>query len=565
MEEAAGIEKKKEITLEIKHPEVLILLAFLLLVFYLELQVTLNSPIAFGDEGFHTTMARWIGTQKEYPVWEPTYGTPTDRAGYNHKPLWNILEGSFYLLFGFNDAIVKVLTPFIASILLGLAVFVLVKKIYNKKIGLIASMIAITLPTIATYAVLMYTDALFTFYFTLFVLTFVLAFKTEKMKYWILTGILAALALLTKNPGYAIFPFLVVAFLYTVYTKRSFFKSLKKFLILIIVMVLITSGFYLRSYAHYGSPDCYLDFLTDVSGCNIHSPYEHQYEFEGKTVEAGTEQTIWRIGIISYFEFAYGYIWFVGMGILCGLLFMFLRKTKVDILLLLTFFALMPIFYLGARGRSEDLARYTLGWAPIISLVAARYFVEAYNFIKKYQKYLALSVFIFIIVATLVGFDALGVKGYGISNKLFGYEKGGSTYAGLKDIKQFSPAFLEMCDWIKNNLEEDVRIGGTIWAGAAIYNCQRNFVGSGPDIVLSNNLDLALSVLKMQGVTHLYIQKFSISWGNEKLRERTPISFVRILENNTAHFEKIRENGPSLDDCQNMGGCDGTLLYKVTY
>jgi len=46
----------------------------------------------------------------------------------------------------------------------------------------------------------------------------------------------------------------------------------------------------------------------------------------------------------------------------------------------------------------------------------------------------------------------LGIGGHGINNKL----------EGLKYVKQFSPAFLEACDWIKNNLEEDVRIGGTI-------------------------------------------------------------------------------------------------------
>ncbi|MFQ6055001.1 MAG: ArnT family glycosyltransferase, partial [Methanosarcinales archaeon] len=181
-----GVEEKKEITLEIKHPEIFLLLGFLGIVFFFELQVTLNSPIVFGDEGFHTTLAKWISTEKEYPVWEPTYGTLTSRGGFHQKPLWNILEGSFYLIFGFNDIIVKILTPFIASILLGVCIFVLVKKIYNEKIGLIASIIAVTLPTLTTYAVLVYTDALFTFYFSLFILTFILAFKTEKIKYWVL-------------------------------------------------------------------------------------------------------------------------------------------------------------------------------------------------------------------------------------------------------------------------------------------------------------------------------------------------------------------------------------------
>ena len=560
MEEVEGMGKEKreesgEISFEIKHPEVLVLLAFLIFVFYLELQVTLNSPIAFGDEGHHTLMAQYIGTEADYVVWEPTYGSLIDKYSFSGKPLWNILEGSFYLIFGFNDAIVKILTPFIGSILIGLSIFVLVKKIYNEKVGLISSMIAVTLPTIATYAVLVYTDALFTFYFGLFLLTFILAFKTEKMKYWVLSGIFASLSILTKNPGYAIFPFLGVTFLYMVYSKRSFFKPLKNILIVTIIIMIGLSAFFLRSYVYYKTPDCYLDFLIDSSGCAPKSGYTPQYEYEGRTVETGTEVTIWRMGITSYLDFAYGYIWFVSAAFLCGLLLMFLRKSKIDILLLLTFFAMLPIFYLGARGRSEDLARYTLGWAPIIALIAARYFREAYEFIKRYQKYLSLSVFIFIIFVSLFGFDALGIGGYGINNKL----------VGLKSVKQFSPAFLEACNWIRNNLEKDVRIGGTIWAGAAVYNCQRNFGGGGPDVVVSNNLTLALSVLEMQGVTHLFLQKFSISWGDQKLREVHPISFIQMLESNPDHFERVYWNGPSIEECRNAGGCDGTILYKINY
>lgn len=542
MEETEG---KKEITFEIKHPEVLVLLAFLIFVFYLEAQVTLNSPIAFGDEGYHTLMAQWIGTEKEYPIWEPTYGSLIDKSSFNQKPMWNLLEGSFYMLFGFNDVIVKILTPFIASILLGLSVFILVKKIYNGKIGLISSIIVITLPTITTYGVLVYTDSLFTFYFSLFVLTFILAFKTEKMKYWILSGVFASLAILIKNPGYAIFPFIGVAFLYMIYDKKNLFGPLRKFSIVLLTIMIILGGFFFRSYVYFKTPDCYLDFLTDVSGCNIESGYTPQYKFEGRTEEVGTEQTIWRIGITSYLDFAYGNVWFVSLAFLCGLILMFLRKSKVDVLLLLTFFAMLPIFYMGARGRVEDLARYTLGWAPVIALVGARYFGEAYEFIKKYQKYLAFAVFVFVIY--------------------FGFQNAQAKLDVMKQVKQFSPAFFEACNWIKSNLEKDVRIGGTIWASAAIYNCQRNFGGGGPDVVVSNNLTLALSVLKMQGVTHLFLQKFSISWQDQKLRERYPASFIQMLENNPDHFEKIYENGPSIEECRNSGGCDGSLVYKIKY
>lgn len=57
-----------EITFEIRKPEALLLVAFLAVIFILEAQLTLTTPISFGDEGYHTSMARWIAQNMEYPV-----------------------------------------------------------------------------------------------------------------------------------------------------------------------------------------------------------------------------------------------------------------------------------------------------------------------------------------------------------------------------------------------------------------------------------------------------------------------------------------------------------------
>src|SRR5438445_13798257 len=98
---------EREITIEIKKPELIALLAFLLIVFYMEIQVTLNSPIAFGDEGFHTFLARWIGTNAEYPTYIPEHGGPLFSEGFVRPPMWKILQGRFYFLFCFSEVIMK--------------------------------------------------------------------------------------------------------------------------------------------------------------------------------------------------------------------------------------------------------------------------------------------------------------------------------------------------------------------------------------------------------------------------------------------------------------------------
>ncbi len=38
-----------------------------------------------------------------------------------------------------------------------------------------------------------------------------------------------------------------------------------------------------------------------------------------------------------------------------------------------------------------------------------------------------------------------------------------------------------------------------------------------------------------------------------------------MLEDNPKNFEKIYENGPSLEQCRQAGGCDGTILYKIKF
>ncbi|MBU5687985.1 MAG: hypothetical protein KQA31_01055, partial [Candidatus Aenigmarchaeota archaeon] len=61
--------KDEEIEFEIKNPELLILSIFLLALFILQLRVTLTNPIAFGDEGYHGMLQRYIGLNVDYPKW----------------------------------------------------------------------------------------------------------------------------------------------------------------------------------------------------------------------------------------------------------------------------------------------------------------------------------------------------------------------------------------------------------------------------------------------------------------------------------------------------------------
>lgn len=532
--------ENKEISIEIKSPEILILLAFLSIVLVLELTVTFNSPIAFGDEGFHTRIAQWIAEEREYPIWNPVERTKLNEEGFARPPLFTMLEAGFSLIFGFSEAIIKFLTPFIAA-LTGIGVFLLVSRLYNEKVGFIASVISATVPSFATYSVLFYVDILFTFYFSLFSLMFVLANTQENKKYWVLVGVFGAFTMLTKTPGYAIVPMIACGFLYQLYKKRDILDLIKKYAIVVIPIIVIMTPFFLRNFAYYHTPDCALP-IFDYSGCNIRE-WEPKYKFSGRTEQVGTEISLLKMGIINYLTFAYGNIWFVPLVFLCGLFVLMTKKEKSDVFVLLTILTLVFILDQTIQTRAEDTARFTLGWVPIIALGGGLYLEKMYNFIKKYQKHLALVVFIFVV--------------------FFSYQNLTEKLNVMKQVKQFSPTFFEACDWIKKNTPRDALIS-TIWTHRATYNCQRNVVGALADMRLSKDINYTLSVVEQHGITHLFIQKFSMS-NDPSLSEMYSVDFVQFIENNPDHFEKIYENGPPLQQCLQQGGCDGNIVYEIKY
>jgi len=583
---------EKEITIEIKRPEIIVLLIFFSILLFLEIRITINSPIAFGDEGFHTRIAQWIGQEREYPVWLPFIGTKLVRSGFYRPPLWNILEGSFYLLFGFNDIIVKVLTPFIASILIGLVIFLLVKEIYSKEVGFIAAIIIVTIPSIVTYSVLFYTDILFTFYFCLFIFTFILSIKTENKKYWAVAGVFSALTLLTKSPGVIVVPFLVVLFfLYQVH-KEGFSKKLKNYLVLILFLILISGSYFIRNFVYYGTPHCNFPLFSS-EGCQKTFEYKNIKELPSGTAGGGSSESILKIGIMNYLNFVYGRIWFIPLSFICGLFYIGVRKNNFNVLIFLIILSFLPIFYVSLSSITEDLSRSTLSFASIVALISGIYFSGIYKYISKidfawvgtlvflmidfliiFYNYIAISS----VLSIILGFGLFIASAYFLYQKnykyammatffsfiiLFSFTNFYDKITGMVQVKQFVPSFFDACNFIKQNTTNDVLIL-TVWDYATTYNTQRNVyqltgLPDSGDIMLSGDVNLTLSRLKAHGVTHIFVQKFSIN------ANYYPVEFINFLEDNPKKFVKIYETGSDLQQCIQSGGCDGNILYQIKY
>jgi len=537
---------EKEISIEIKNPEILLLAGFLIVALTLMLMITFPSPIVFGDEGYHTVMAQQIAGKQEYFVWQPIESGKLMKHGFVRPPLWNFLEASFFFLFGFSEVIVKFLTPFIATVLIGAATYVLVKKIFNKNVALIAAIMILYIPSLVTYSVLFTTDILLVFYMLLFIFTFVLALQEGSKKYFMLSGIFGGLAMLTKTSAFAIFPIIILAFLYMAYKDRNYKHLFKQFLILAVFFAIVFGTFFIRNLALFNMTGTgFFSFITKPKTIITFS-YTPKFNVAAAAPLSDTGLNILNYGITNYINFAYGSPWFAPLAFLAGSIILLMRRSKVDILLVIVLLSYLPVLYQTAfGGRSEDASRYALVILPAIVTIAGVYFDAIYDFIKQYYKKLALVVFLLVIV----------VSSLGLYTKLY----------SMKGVKQFSPLFLDACDFIKHNTTSNALLL-TIWDHQTLYNCQRdalspNGLPDQGDIMLSNDVNISIPRLKAHGITHVFIQKFSVSSGTEQ--DRYPIEFINFMNDNPKNFKKIFENGASLSTCAQQDGCAGNIVYQV--
>ncbi len=536
----------EKIVLEFKNITLIALIVILVAFSILELQVTFSSPISFGDEAYHTAMAHYMAKNIDYPQWNAIEGTDVGRDNFGRPPMLHLIESGFFLIFGFNEGIIKFLIPFI-TLLTSLVIFILTKRLFNEIAAFIAAVVYFTIPSVVTYSVTFFVETLVTFYFALTVLLFIYSVKTGRKKYLYLAGAFFAFAFLTEVSSVVLIMFFMLAILYEISKGHL---DTKRYATLAVLFLIFTGGFFIRNFAFYGNPGCYIPFIDkffDKTGCTLGVTTRDQvFQYQSITGGGGSNDSVYAMGILNYLNFAYGTVWVVTLGVLGGLVVSLSRKDLVNILLILVLVTIIPYFHF-TTSRAEDAARNLLAWTPFLSILVGMYFSKIFDFLKSYTKYIAPVILVIII---FMGYS------YNFLPKL----------QTMIQVKQFYPLFFEACDWVKGNLPEDAVIS-TVWVHRAAYSCERTTVGNLPDIFLSKNITLADKTAKDVGITHLFIQKFSLS--NSDISETYRVDVVQFFEDHPEYFDKVYENGPEwgtqeLQQCFQSGGCDpGSMIYKL--
>ncbi len=485
--------------------------AVIIAVLILYLDVSANSPIVFGDEGFYGTAARWMAKNQLIPENFPLFENKIYHERFTtSKPLFFIYE-TFGYFFG-GEFLVKILIALPAAVAAAL-IYLLGKKYFGWPVGLFSSFLFLMTPALITYGVLGYVDALFIM-FVVAALNFGLkSFEKNSKKDILLAGIFTGLAAMTKVSGNFLFLFF---FLYEIFSDKL---RNKKFLVALVVLAfLISSPWLLRNFILYESP-CYWRLFDDkLCGAkfDVEVPKISELKFEGRVQEVSTEADLFKFGILNYSRFAYG--WTLPLLFVFGFAFIALRRTKSDKILLLLFISTFPLL-LFSTWRAEDTARYMLPMNISLVLIAATFAGSLFDNISK--KSLLVGAIILIILSA--------------SAFVYGFEK----ISTMKQVKQFVPGVFDACDWVKKNTTEDSVLFAT-YASQVRYQCERRLaVARDSEEIMLGNESVSHEHLKLNGINYVYVINGLIS--QQKLQENYYEPFVKMMEKSTK-FKNVFDN-----------------------
>jgi len=496
-----------------------IAIAVILLMFVLYLNVTMTSPIVFGDEGYYASQAEYITENNIIPLYETFKETDIFHPVLTKPPLFILTEAFF---FQFGATAVKFMLP-IFAMLTSFILYIFLKKTVNAEAGIFSVLLLMTTPSLITYGVLSYVDTLMILLLTCSLYFGYMAIESDNQRGAILSGIFAGLATLTKITAPIVF---VILGLYFLFRKK---RNWKIILTIILIAAILVSPWIIRNVVSfggicYGPTDC--KAITDIP--IIH---DESLQFAGKNTGGGTEGSVMSIGIMNYASFAFG--WLLLFLSLFGISNAIVDKKKINIFMLIVMLSIFPIFFFYSS-RAEDAARWTLPMVIGMASLAGIFLSKSYSWLKKKNIILAM-----IIIAIVI-----------MGSWYIGQEKLNT----MESVKAFSSGFFHACDWVKVNTPTDSLLL-SIYAQQTAYNCNRRVSTAVPDLyeIMLTNDNTAYTRLKAHGYDYIFVMVGLIT--QEAYSESFSYDFYQYLATSD-NYELVFDN-------TQVYGQSGVLIFKV--
>ncbi len=152
-----------------------------------------------------------------------------DLSYYSKPPMVAYLNFLSTSLLGNTELGVRI-TPIVMSFLLSVGVFLFLRRLFDERVAFVASTFPNILVGTAINSLLMTTDAPLVFFWGLAVMSIYFAVERNSAGLWLLVGVFAGLAFLSKYPAVFLLP---LTLLYMYLVRRSLLLSYKPYLSLI--------------------------------------------------------------------------------------------------------------------------------------------------------------------------------------------------------------------------------------------------------------------------------------------------------------------------------------------
>ncbi len=185
-------------------------------------------------------------------------------------PAYPVFLAGIYYVFSHNYDWIRVVQALLWVVICVLIYF-LGKEIFNKKIGLIAGLLAAVYPGFIIEPIKILKTTLFTFLLVCFVLYFVKAIKKNSLKHFAISGLILGLTALTRT---VIIYFPIIIFIYLLIVCKNKKRALLSFLIVVVVAGIVVAPWSIRN--HIQTKQDYPSLkepTTIISGAGLESGF----------------------------------------------------------------------------------------------------------------------------------------------------------------------------------------------------------------------------------------------------------------------------------------------------
>ncbi len=293
-----------------------------------------------------------------------------DFGYYSKPPMIAWVIALFTSICGDSEICVK-LPALIFYPITTLIIYFIAKELFDEKIAFWSGIVFITLPAVSLSSMIISTDVVLLLFWSLTLLLFIKALKTNKDIYWITAGLSAGFGLLSK---YTMIIFVISVFLYLIFSKekRKFLKNPKLYMTMILAALVYMPNL-IWNYRHHFVSFMHTKEISEIDRELFH--FDKMFEFLGA-----------QFGVFGPIFFAV-------------LLFLIFKPFMKDDRFRLLYSFTLP--FLGIITLQSFLSRAFANWAAP-TYVAATILVAAYLVYKNRASVLKAGIAVNIVLALIV-------------------------------------------------------------------------------------------------------------------------------------------------------------------